>query len=177
MRNVVLIGFMGTGKTSTGRLLAGRLKRPFIDIDKKIEQESSMSISEIFQIYGETHFRQLEKEAIFRVSRHTNTVIATGGGAVLFPENMVRLKTNGVIIALNASVEAILERTFRPGVRPLLDADDRRDTVVKLLNERDPYYRRADFMVDTSDCSPHDVAEKIIDFLRQGGYLRGRSNS
>ena len=175
MKNIVLIGFMGTGKTSTGRLLAGRLNRPFIDVDKKIEQETGLAISDIFQLYGETHFRQLERDAISRLARYTNTIIATGGGVVLKQENMIRLKNTGVIVSLTASLDTILERTSRRGVRPLLDCEDRAERVARLFKERACLYMKADYIIDTSCMSPHQVAEKIIVFLREGGHLRGRS--
>ena len=174
MKNVVLIGFMGTGKTSTGRLLAGRLNRPFVDIDKKIEQESKMSISDIFSIYGEQYFRQIEKDVIARVSRHTNTIIATGGGAFLQRENRERLLRNGIIISLQATVDVILERTTRSADRPLLEVSDKAERIARLLGERAAIYEQADYIIDTSSFSPQYIAEKIIVFLRQGGYLRGR---
>lgn len=175
MKNIVLIGFMGTGKTSTGRLLAGRLNRPFIDVDKKIEQETGLAISDIFQLYGESHFRQVEREVIARVARYTSSVIATGGGVVLKPENMARLKNTGIIVALNASLDAILERTSRRGVRPLLDCDDRAARVARLFQERASLYMKADYTIDTTCASPQQVVEKIIALLREGGHLRGRS--
>lgn len=175
MKNIVLIGFMGTGKTSAGRLLAGRLNRPFIDVDKKIERETGLAISDIFQLYGEDHFRQLEREVISRVARYTNAIIATGGGAVLKQENMVRLKNTGIIISLTASLEAILERTSRRGVRPLLDCEDRAERVARLLKDRASLYMKADYTIDTSYMSPQQVTEKIIALLREGGNLRGRS--
>lgn len=176
MRNIVLIGFMGTGKTSTGRLLAGRLNRPFLDIDKKIEQEQMMSVSEIFRLYGESQFRQMECNVIARVSRNTNTVIATGGGAVIRKENRERLMRNGIIISLTASVEAIVQRTAASAKRPLLDSEeDRVAAIDRLFNERAGLYKQADYIIDTTCYSPQYVAEKIIVFLRHGGYLRGRS--
>jgi shikimate kinase len=175
MKNIVLIGFMGTGKTCTGRLLAGRLNRPFIDVDKKIEQETGLAISDIFQLYGEDHFRQIEREVISRVARYTNTVIATGGGVVLKQENMVRLKNTGIIISLTASLETILDRTARRGVRPLLDCEDRAERVAKLLQERASLYMKADYTIDTNCISPQQVTERIIVLLREGGNLRGRS--
>lgn len=175
MKNIVLIGFMGTGKTSTGRLLAGRLNRPFIDVDKKIEQETELAISDIFQLYGEDYFRQIEREIISRVARYTNTVVATGGGVVLKQENMVRLKNNGVIVSLTASLDTILERTARRGVRPLLDCEDRAERVAKLFQDRASLYMKADYTIDTSCMSPQQVTEKIIVLLREGGHLRGRS--
>lgn len=176
MKNIVLIGFMGTGKTTIGRLLAQRLGRPFIDSDRKIEYENGMSIREIFEAYGENYFRQKERIAIAKLSRYNNAVIATGGGVVLSSENMSRLKRNGVIITLTASTEVILERTSRRNTRPLLDNLEKREQVVnKLLKDRAELYHKADYSIDTSNSSPQQVINEIMFFLRQGGYLRGRS--
>jgi shikimate kinase len=174
MSNVVLIGFMGTGKTTTGRLLAARLGRQFIDIDKKIELENNLSISDMFAQHGEEYFRRKEAEMIARVTRCKCAVIATGGGSVMFPENVLRLKHNGVLIALTASLDVILERTGRRTTRPLLERPDREEYIADLLQERSRLYQIADYTVDTSIGSPPQVTEKIIAFLRKGGYLRGR---
>jgi shikimate kinase len=175
MKNIVLIGFMGTGKTTVGRLLAHRLGRPFFDSDKKIEYEYNMSIREIFETYGELYFRQKEKMTITRLSRYNNAVIATGGGVVLSSENMTHLKRNGVIIALTASAETILERTSRRNTRPLLDDRYQREKIVnELLRERAGLYYSADYSIDTSNRSLQQVINEIMFFLRQGGYLRGR---
>ncbi|MDF2634699.1 MAG: Shikimate kinase [Pelosinus sp.] len=175
MKNIVLIGFMGTGKTTVGRLLANRLGRPFFDSDKKIEYEHNMNIREIFEVYGEIYFRQKERMIITRLSRYNNAVIATGGGVVLSPENMTNLKRNGVIITLTASVETILERTSRRHTRPLLDDLDQREKIVnKLLKERAELYHSADYNIDTSNKSLQQVINEIMFYLRQGGYLRGR---
>ncbi|WP_122627833.1 shikimate kinase [Lucifera butyrica] len=175
MKNVVLTGFMGSGKTSTGRLLAGRMNRPFIDTDQKIEQETGMTISEIFRVYGEAYFRQKERDLINKVSRYTNTVIATGGGTVMNLDSMNRLKANGVIISLTAALPVILERTGRRTHRPVLECPDKCALVTRLFRERAELYRKADYSVDTSVYSPQEVVEQIINFLRQGGYWLGRS--
>lgn len=175
MRNIVLIGFMGTGKTTIGRLLAKRLARPFVDSDRKIEQQCKMSISDMFSLYGESYFREKERDVIAKLARYRHAVIATGGGVVLASENVLRLKRNGVLIALTASVDVILERTSRRHNRPLLEAEERESKIVRLLKERELLYRQADITIDTSDKSPQEIIEMILVFLREGGYLRGRN--
>lgn len=175
MKNIVLIGFMGTGKTSTGRLLAARLGRPFIDVDRKIEKECAMSIPEFFRAHGEEAFRHKEKLTIAKLSRYNSSIISTGGGSVVDPDNYSKLKQNGIIISLTASVDVILERTNRrKGTRPLLDCENPRDIIAALLLERAHIYNNADFIVDTGELSPHQVVDRIIHFLRQCGYMRGR---
>lgn len=175
MRNIVLIGFMGTGKTTIGRLLASRLGYLFLDSDKKVEYESNMTIREIFELHGEGYFRQKEEAVIAKLARYHNVVIATGGGVVLSNENMRRLKKNGIIITLTASLETILERTARRTTRPLLlDFLEREEIVNKLLHEREELYQKADFSIDTTHHSPQHIITEIMLFLRQMGYLRGR---
>ncbi|MBP2654762.1 MAG: aroK [Firmicutes bacterium] len=173
VKNVVLIGFMGTGKTSTGRLLAARLGRPFIDVDKELEAENGMTIAEMFALYGEAHFRHKEAEFISRVSRRHNAIIATGGGVVLNPLNLKHLASNSVVISLSASLDTILERTSRRDTRPLLNRPDRAEFVAKLLDERRELYQNAAYIVNTDGISPQLVVERIIVLLKQGGYIRG----
>jgi len=174
MKNIILIGFMGTGKSSAGRLLAARLGRRFIDVDRRIEQESGLPISEIFARHGEAWFRAKEKDMIARVARYRRAVTATGGGVVLDPANMERLRAGGVIVCLTAPVQTILERTGRRSTRPLLARPDREEVVARLLAERAPLYGAADFTLDTGNLSPRLAAEKIIAFLRQEGHINGR---
>ncbi|MDD4601015.1 MAG: shikimate kinase [Negativicutes bacterium] len=173
MRNVVLIGFMGTGKSRVGRLLASRLKRPYIDTDKKIEKGCGIPIPEIFQKYGESFFRTKEAAVIARVSRYTHSVISTGGGVVLSPENMSRLRSNSVLITLTASPQTILERTGRRNNRPLINHPDREQLIKKMLSERELLYGASDLTIDTTNYTPHQVVDIIVTFLREGGFLRG----
>ena len=169
MKNVVLIGFMGTGKTSVGRLLAGRLGCAFHDLDKKIEEQHGMSIPAMFAEHGEPYFRAREKEAVRAAAGRTNLVIATGGGTVKDPENVALLRQNGILVALTADVDTILQRTASRGARPVLDqadAGERRAAVVRLLEERRALYEDADITVDTSGRSPLEVAEYIVQATR-----------
>jgi len=171
MKNVVLTGFMGTGKSSIGKLLAYRLGKSFVDIDKQIEKEMGISIPEIFAKYGEEFFRVKEHEVVERISRYKNAVIATGGGVVLNARNMECLRQKGLIICLRANPDVILERTSRRPTRPLLQCENPRQVIVDLLAKRQPFYEEADYHVDTSVLTPHQITEQIIAYLRKGGYL------
>ena len=169
MKNVVLIGFMGTGKTSVGRLLAARLGCAFHDLDHKIEEKYGMSIPAMFREHGESYFRAREKEAVRAAAQRANLVIATGGGTVKDPENVTLLRRRGILVALTADVDTILQRTATRGRRPVLDhadAGDRRAAVMQLLAERRHIYEDADITVDTSGRSPLEVAERILQALR-----------
>lgn len=174
MKNVVLIGFMGTGKTSTGKMLAARLGAAFIDMDQKIEEEAGMSIPEMFAQKGEAYFREREHELVQRLATRCHAVISTGGGTVKNPENIALLRKGGVIVCLSANVDTVLERTSRYGTRPVLDGEDhgdRRQAVEKLMEERRGLYKQADFTVDTSDLSPMQVADHIVKFLKTRGVI------
>ncbi|MFQ5456080.1 MAG: 3-dehydroquinate synthase [Nitrospirota bacterium] len=163
MKNIVLIGFMGTGKTKVGSRLAKRLKYGFIDTDKIIEDKEGKTISEIFGRYGEEYFRDIEKKMINDISKYKGSVIATGGGVVLNPANIASLKKNGIIVCLKASPDIILSRTKNNKSRPLLNSEDRISEITRLLKSREPYYANADIVIDTSDISIEKAVEKIID--------------
>ena len=167
--NVILTGFMGTGKTSLGKLLATKLGRPFVDIDKKIESEQKLSIPKIFEQFGESHFRELEKSAVRELCERRGLVIATGGGTVKDAENLRLLKSSGLLICLTCSPEEIFSRTQRRGERPVLDGggDERLETIKKLLAERKEFYDRADYHVDTTEWSPLQIIDDISRYLRQ----------
>ena len=167
--NIILTGFMGTGKTSLGKLLATKLGRPFVDIDKKIEAEQKLSIPKIFEQFGEEHFRALEKSAVKELSERRGLVIATGGGTIKDEENLRLLKSSGVLICLTTEPEEIFNRTARRGERPVLDGggDERLATIKKLLAERKKFYDRADYQVDTTEWSPLQIIDDICKYLRQ----------
>ena len=167
--NIALIGFMGTGKTAVGRLLAEKLGKEFIEVDALIERRAGKAIPEIFEQDGEIAFRELEIEATGEAAEKENAVIACGGGAVLNRINIDRLRKRGVIVHLTASPEAILKRTSSDkDERPLLAVEDRASRVKALLEFRKPFYERAaDITVDTSGLEAAGVVERIVTGLRE----------
>ena len=165
--NLILIGFMGTGKTSLGKLLANKLGRGFVDLDQKIERDAGMTIPKIFELHGEKYFRELEKKAVREVSERKNLVIATGGGTVKDAENVRLLKNSGVIICLTTDPEEIFRRTERRGERPLLDNNEQRlETIKKLLAEREIFYSKADYTIDTTNWSPLQIMNDICEHFK-----------
>lgn len=167
-RNIVLIGFMGSGKTAAGKKLSEKLNTAFVDIDKLIEKEQETTIADIFSISGEKHFRALEKEMVVRVSREAEEkVIATGGGVVLNPENMTNLRQRGVIIWLSVSPETVYQRTKKNRYRPLLLGASPKKKIEELMKSRRHLYSKADFKVETSDRSIDEVADEILNLLKK----------
>lgn len=167
MKNIVLTGFMGTGKTAVGRLLAERLRRPLVDVDSEIEREQGRSVAEIFAQQGEAAFRDLEAAAIRRLSAGEGGIISTGGGAVLRQENRENLRKKGVIVCLTASPRTILERTgAEAGTRPLLRVENPLEKIEELLTARQPSYETADLVIETDGKTPEAVAEEIAAQLK-----------
>jgi len=167
-RNIFLIGPMGAGKTTIGRALARRLKMDFVDADQEIERRTGVSISWIFEIEGEAGFRRRETQVLEELTDRPNTVLATGGGAVLAEANRRWLRTRGRVVYLRASIDALLERTRNSRHRPLLETDDRRGRLEALMRERGPLYEQeADLVVDTEGRPAAKVAEEIARRLEQ----------
>lgn len=160
IRNIVLIGFMGTGKTSVGKRLAKQLNWNFIDTDVAIEEISGMSVPEIFRKHGETRFRSEEKALIKRLIEREGYVISTGGGTPLRAENWEILTQIGLIISLYAPIDTILERIGGSNDRPLLKAD--RDENERLLLSRQPIYNKADLLINTTEISIDEVVDEIL---------------
>jgi shikimate kinase len=172
MKNIVLTGFMGTGKTEVGRILAKKLGYSFIDSDSEIEKTTGITIAAIFSGRGEPAFRDIESAVILSLSGHDKAVISTGGGSVLRQENIDNLRRKGVIVCLEASATTILGRTDGSDDRPLLRAEDRLARIKEMLAERRPYYEKADIMVDTEGKSPMEIADEIMEEMRS--YEKGK---
>ena len=168
MRNLILVGPMGAGKSTIGRLLAKELHLPFKDSDKEIVVRTGADIPWIFDVEGEQGFREREQAVIADLCREDGLVLATGGGAVLRQENREALRAGGRVIYLHASVEQQLERTARDRNRPLLRTADPGRVLRDLLAIRDPLYREiADVVIDTDQRPPRMVVQEILSRLEQ----------
>lgn len=161
-KNIVLTGFMGTGKTTVGRFLAKKLGMSFVDVDELIEKTTGLKITEIFARFGEAYFRDIETEIIKAITKNSSQVIATGGGAVLRDENLNALKSKGVVFCLTASEDVIFDRVKDNNERPLLQGEDPKEKIRKLLVQRMPRYMMADFIINTDGLTQEEVTEKII---------------
>ncbi|MCE5361998.1 shikimate kinase AroK [Pseudomonas anguilliseptica] len=166
MRNLILVGPMGAGKSTIGRLLAKELRLPFKDSDKEIEQRTGADIPWIFDVEGEQGFREREQAVIADLCDAGDMVLATGGGAVMRAENRDALKRGGYVVYLHASVEQQVDRTSRDRNRPLLRAADPGKVLADLLAIRDPLYREiADIVVETDERPPRLVVQEILERL------------
>lgn len=175
LSNIALIGFMGTGKTCVGKKLAQKLDLQFVDSDVEIEQIMNMSIPEVFNRFGEIRFRSEENLVIQKLANHSqNTVIASGGGSVVNPINLIALKNSCVVVTLTASPEVIMQRCSKKGNRPLLKQDDTLENVKALLASRFVAYNRGDFIVDTDELLPEEVVDVIVRRLEENGYAKGQ---
>lgn len=172
MKNIVLIGFMGTGKTAVGRRLAYRLRRAFIDTDAEIEAVTGKTVSQIFARDGAVRFRSEEALLVKKLAVREDLVISTGGGLALNPENVRLLKEKGILIALTASPEVVHSRLFRKKNRPLLLKGDLRQRIEQLLEERADAYGVADFFVDTGVGSIDEAVEQILLYLSERKEIR-----
>lgn len=160
--NFILTGFMGTGKTTVGQLLAQQLDYSFIDTDQEIEQQAGQTVSEIFRTRSEAVFRQMETKLVNKLCRQQGLVIATGGGLVMNRKNVERLASTGQIICLTASVDAILERVQRQGgQRPLLNDPDPRNKILALKQEREAVYAQFP-QLDTTGKKPSELIKEIL---------------
>jgi len=166
MKNIYLIGFMGTGKSSAGKIIAEKCGAEFTDTDKMVEEREGRSISEIFENSSEEEFRRLESEVLLEITTKNNLVVSTGGGIVVTKGNLEMMKNSGHVITLIADVNTIMERVKTDETsRPLLEVEDPFETIKRLLYERASFYINAHHIVDTSDITPEETAEKILELI------------
>jgi shikimate kinase len=166
MKNIVLIGFMGSGKTSVAKELKRRLNLPCVDSDEVIASEEKRPVSQIFEEDGESYFRDKEIEVIESLSERMGWIISTGGGVVLNPENIFNLKRNGKIFYLKTQASVIYNRIKDDSTRPLVNVFDPLERIEKLLARRTRLYEEAtDYIVDTSSLAINEVCDKIINIF------------
>ena len=166
-RNVVLIGPMGAGKSTIGRLLAAKLSFEFLDTDHVIEDKTGADIAWIFDVEGESGFREREHQCLKELVELHQVVLATGGGIVLREENRALISATDAVVYLRASVDQLLERTGKDKKRPLLQVDNPKEKIISLLEQRAPLYESvADYCVDTDGQNPKSTVQNILKLLQ-----------
>lgn len=164
-RSVVLVGMMGSGKSSIGRRLAARLCVPFADADSEIETAAGMSISDIFATYGEAHFRAGETRVIARLLEGAPQVLATGGGAFMNADTRGNIAARGISVWLKAEFEVLMRRIKRRQDRPLLKTDNPGETLRALMAERYPVYAEADLTIQSREVPHEKIVDEIVEAL------------
>lgn len=170
-KNIILTGFMGTGKTTLGRAVATRLEREFIDMDALIESREDRFISRIFADKGEPYFRQLEANLCRELAARSGLVIATGGGALVPETNLRVLERSGLVICLDCEAEVLWQRIGRSENRPMLAAQDdgRFARLTALLEQRAPAYGRIGQHLDVTNLTPTEAIQRICELARENG--------
>lgn len=161
-RTIVLVGLMGSGKSRVGVELARIVHLPFVDADREIEAAAGLTISEIFERFGEPEFRRGEQKVMKRLLKGPPIVLASGGGAFIQDEIRELVKNNSISVWLKAKIETLLERTSRTQHRPLLQKEDPKTVLQKLIDLRYPIYAEADITVTTDQQTPQDMARQIV---------------
>ncbi len=157
---------MGSGKTTIGKLVAQRLGRPFIDLDKEIEKKENRSINDIFDQDGEEYFRQVEAEVLKSLQPERYMVVATGGGIILNEANRQEMKDKGHIIYLNVPIEKLASRLNEDYERPLLKNKEKEESLLELNKERQPLYRDGAYELDTGNLTPLQAAKEIVEVVK-----------
>lgn len=167
-KHIILIGMMGTGKSTIGSFLASRIPFPYVDLDQWIEQQQYLSINQIFEQYGEPRFRSLESQALQYFLRQSQPhLIMTGGGIVLDPKHTQWMKKNGVVFHLQAEVETLIQRLEQDQSRPLLQGDAK-ERIRSIWNQRKSLYESAaDYQIKTDFRSAQSIAEEILSYWNQ----------
>lgn len=166
-RNIVLVGFMGSGKSSTGRYLAEKLGRLFLDMDTEIERREGRPIPQIFAQNGEPYFRQLERRLVQELAARTGMVIAPGGGIVLNPDNARDFAASGLVVNLRVSPEWVLKRVGQDPNRPLLQGGDPLPRIRELMEKRKALYAAVPHQVETDGLTPEAVGDRVLELFRQ----------
>lgn len=167
-RNISLIGFMGSGKSTIGKILAKKLGLLFIDLDRVIELDQEKEIRDIFKIYGEKYFRELETSVIKKIYRNKNCVFACGGGVVKRKENMDIIRKNSLVVYLNVLIPDIICRLKEVKDRPLVDVENKEETIEKMMKERDALYRKyAHIIINNNDDDSTRAADKILEEIKR----------
>lgn len=166
MENIILIGFMGSGKSSVGKAIAEKMQLTFIDMDEAIVQQQGKSINEIFSESGEAYFRSLETDFLRSAIESKNMVLSTGGGVVTQPDNVELLHKIGKIVYLNTPYEQILHNVKGDTSRPLLQQENAEEIIFSMMQKREPeYFGAADIIIQTKGKTIHAIADEIIGLL------------
>lgn len=164
--NIFLVGLMGSGKTTVGKLLSKQLRRPFYDTDHEIVRRTGVTIPMIFEVEGEAGFRKREEQIIAELTQLEGVVLATGGGAILSPANREQLKQHGTVVYLRGTVDELWQRTRHDRNRPLLQTQDPKARLRELYAQRDPLYREiADVIVDTGRQNVNVLVHQLVQYL------------
>ncbi|MCH5303234.1 MAG: shikimate kinase [Ruminococcus sp.] len=165
MKNIILCGFMGCGKSTIGKILSNKTKMPFIDMDKYIEKKTGMTVSGIFEKYGEGKFREIESEVCLELSEKSDLIIAAGGGTLTFQKNIDVLKRTGRIVFIDVKYEMLCKRLKHDKKRPLLQVENRNEKIKELLKARTPIYKSAASIYVDGNFSSGYVADIILGIL------------
>jgi shikimate kinase len=166
MKNIYLVGFMGTGKTAVGKILSEKLSKKFVEMDELIEKNENKKITEIFASCGEPYFRKLERDCLKELSTQQDLIVSCGGGLICNEESLKVLRETGIIVNLIASAKVIYDRTKKYTHRPLLNVDDPLKKIEELLIKRAPFYKQAHYSIDSDQLSAEEIAEKIVGIVK-----------
>jgi shikimate kinase len=167
MKNIILVGFMGSGKTTIAMKLSHLFNMHYISTDDLIEKREKRTINEIFTKDGEEYFRSVESEVLRDVCQMKDVIIDLGGGAVLCEENWGHMKSSGIVISLTADANTIMERTKKYKHRPLLNVEDPKQKILNLMAKREPFYAKADHCIDTGRLTVKQAVEKIAGIVEE----------
>ncbi|MGV1795008.1 shikimate kinase [Rhizobium sp. A37_96] len=174
-RNLVLVGLMGAGKSSIGRLLAQQLGIPFVDTDVEIERVSRMTITELFAAYGEQEFRALETRVIKRLLRGGPRVVSTGGGAFINDSTRMHVKRGSLSVWLKADLDVLWDRVNKRDTRPLLKTENPKQTLENLMNARYPTYAEADLTVLSRDVGKEVMVKEVLAAIAEGNTAESKA--